>query len=505
MSAPDQVVILGASGDLTRRKLIPALARLDADPRPPAGFSILGVSRSEMSDEQFRGQLADGVPPDLRDAFESLAGRIFYHRGDASERASIDALSQRLDALPGGREAGRLFYLSLKPDLFPITVGILGAAGLLHAWGREEGFRRVVVEKPFGRDLASAQALNRELHLVLQEEQIYRIDHYLGKETVQNLLGFRFHNAIFEQLWNRHHVELVQITVAETIGVEHGRGGYYDGTGALRDVVQNHMLQVLALVAMEPPSTLTADAIRGQKVEVLRALQHPDADERHLSVVRGRYGAGAVNGEAVRAYRDEEGLAEDSLTETFVALRAGIDNWRWSGVPFLLRHGKRLAQRFTEVQVQFRRPPLQLFNRPKDMDETEFRRLLRDGALCLIRPNILTLRLQPQEAIRLSFGVKQPGSTLDMSPATMDFDYLEHFGQKPPNAYERLLADALLGDQTLFLRGDEIEASWRYADAVRADWQGARPPPLHEYEAGSWGPKEADHLFGDFQGSWPRG
>jgi glucose-6-phosphate 1-dehydrogenase len=505
MSAPDQIVIFGASGDLTRRKLIPALARLDADPRPPAGFSILGVSRSEMSDEQFRGQLAEGVPPDLRDAFKGLEARISYHRGDASEGASIDALSKRLDALPGGREAGRLFYLSLKPDLFPVTVGALGAAGLLHAWGRGEGFRRVVIEKPFGRDLASAQALNRELHLVLQEEQIYRIDHYLGKETVQNLLGFRFHNAIFEPLWNRHHVELVQITVAETIGVEHGRGRYYDATGALRDMVQNHMLQVLALVAMEPPSTLAADAIRGQKVEVLRALQHPDVDEKLPSVVLGRYAAGAVGGEAVRAYRDEEGLAEDSLTETFVALRAGIENWRWSGVPFLLRHGKRLAQRFTEVQVQFRTPPLQLFNRPKDMDEAEYRGLLRDGLLCQMRPNILTLRLQPQEAIRLSFGVKQPGSTLDMSPATMDFDYLEHFGQEPPDAYERLLADALLGDQTLFLRGDEIEASWRYADAVRAGWQGPRSPLLYEYEAGSWGPEEADQLFGNCQGSWPRG
>ncbi len=505
MSAPDQVVIFGASGDLTRRKLIPALAQLDADARPPKGFSIVGVSRSEMSDEQFRAQLAEALPQELHQAFEGVAPRIFYHRGDSSQRASIDVLSRRLDELPGGREAGRLFYLSLKPDLFPVTVGSLGAAGLLQAWGTEEGFRRIVVEKPFGRDFASARALNRELHLVLQEEQIYRIDHYLGKETVQNLLGFRFHNAIFEPLWNRHHVELVQITVAQTIGIEHGRGEYYDDTGALRDMVQNHMLQVLALIAMEPPSTLAADAIRGQKVEVLRALRHPDSDERHRSVVRGRYGAGTVAGEAVRAYHDEDGVAESSLTETFVALRAGIDNWRWSGVPFLLRHGKRMRQRFTEVQVQFRTPPIQLFNQPKDMDPREYRRLLRDGALCQIRPNALTLRLQPQEAIRLSFGVKEPGSTMDMAPATMDFEYHDHFGKAPPDAYERLLADALLGDQTLFLRSDEIEASWQYADAVRADFDDSRPPLLHEYEAGTWGPEEADHLFGDCQGSWSRG
>ncbi len=507
MSSPDQIVILGASGDLTVRMLLPALASLASQGRPPAAFSVLGVARRPKSDDEFRDELREGMPAALREAFDALAPRVSYQAADVSNPGDLKELRRRVDALPGGGETGRLFYLALKPDLFGRTVDGLCRAGLLGRrcgdGGEGASWRRVVVEKPFGRDLSSARRLNAELHEHLDEEQIYRIDHYLGKETVQNLLGFRFHNAIFEPLWNRHHVELVQITVAEDIGVGRGRASYYDTTGAVRDMLQNHILQILALIAMEPPASLAPEAIRDQKVAVLRGLHGGDHEHVARNSVRARYGAGTVAGEPVPGYLEEEGVPADSTTETYVAVRAEIDTWRWSGVPFLLRHGKRLPRKTSEVRVQFRTAPLQLFNRPAGMSEVEFRRRLKDGSLCQLRPNVLTLSLQPREAIALSFGVKSPGSAMVMAPAELSFDYRERFGEATAPAYERLLLDALLGDPTLFLRSDEIEASWRYADEMRSAWD-REHVPVREYEAGTWGPPEADDLFYGCEGGWSR-
>lgn len=505
MKTPIQIVILGASGDLTMRKLMPALVQLAADGRLPADFQVVGVSRRPMRDDAFRARIRAALPAGLQPAFDAIAPRVAYHAADVSDVDALIALGARLDALPGGADAGRLFYLALKPELYGPTAQQLSASGLVTMRvGVMPAFRRIVVEKPFGHDLQSAKELNSELHGLLREDQIYRIDHYLGKETVQNLLGFRFHNAIFEPLWNRDHIELVQITVAEDIGVEHGRAGYYDTTGALRDMLQNHMLQVLALVAMEPPVSLDPEAIRDQKVHVLHGLHAPDPDEVAARTVRARYAAGTVGGVAVPGYLDEEGVPTGSRTETYVAVRAEIDTWRWNGVPFFLRHGKRLPKRFTEVQVQFRTPPLQLFNRPEGMSPNAYRRALQDGSLCQIRPNVLTLSIQPREAISLSFGVKRPGSAMVMAPARLDFDYRDAFDTPSAPAYERLLLDAILGDATLFLRADEIEASWRFTDDLLDGWARA-DAPLREYPAGGWGPEQADALFNGCEGGWSRG
>ncbi len=501
-----QLVIFGASGDLTRRKLIPALVRLEAEGGLDDSVCIVGVSRSAKSDSQYREELAGHMPSELAEPFERLRSRIFYHSADVTVAADVEGLRARLDAMPSGETAGRLFYLSLKPELFSKTLKSLGEARMLKTQTRHSPvWRRVVVEKPFGHDVESAEKLNECMHEYLREDQIYRIDHYLGKETVQNILGFRFHNTIFEPLWNRHHIELIQITVAEDIGVEKGRAGFYDENGAMRDVVQNHMLQLLALIAMEAPATLDGDDIRNQKVEVLRALHCPDVTDVAKQSVRARYVAGEVAGESVIGYLDEEGVPEGSDTETYVALRADVDNWRWSGVPFMLRHGKRMHKKFTEIKVQFRTPPVQLFNRPDGVSESEFRRKLREGSLCQTRPNVLTISIQPQEELTLSFGVKTPGADMIMAPAKLSFNYEDHFKNDSAPAYQRLLLDALNGDPTLFLRADEIDASWRYTDEVIRGWKAEGGPPLVEYKAGSNGPAEADELFIGCQGGWSRG
>ncbi|HNX94265.1 MAG TPA: glucose-6-phosphate dehydrogenase [Holophaga sp.] len=490
---PIQVVIFGASGDLTARKLVPALSHL-AEKGSPA-FQLVGVARRPMDDDGFRALLCERLAPEDQAAFAALSDRVHYISGDVGHPEDLERIRTALDALPEGSRAGRLFYLSLKPDLFIPAVESLGRAGMLKQSAPSEPWRRVIVEKPFGRDLASARTLDFALHAWLREDQIYRIDHYLGKETVQNLFALRFNNAIFEPLWNREHIELVQITVAEEVGMENGRAGYYDTVGALRDMVQNHMLQVLAMIAMEPPSSLDPETLRDQKVNVLKSLRLPA--DCTAACVHARYGA--ANGQS--GYLEEPGVSTDSRTETYVALRLELDNWRWAGVPFLLRHGKRLKQRFTEVKVHFRIPPIQLFDR---VDEAEPLRLA-DGTVCRLRPNHLTLSIQPREAMSLSFGVKAPGAGMGMVPAELRFDYKDRFGVATPPAYERLLLDAIQGDPTLFLRTDEVEAGWRFADALRARWEASDAGPLLEYPSGSWGPAEADALFRGCEGSWSRG
>jgi len=488
-------VIFGATGDLARRKLLPALINLAGRRALPDRFMVLAVGRTPMSDEAYRENIARGVsefcPPTTDPAAWTWLGpRVFYAFETLDTPASYESIGHRLDGLEGapGHRAGRLFYLATPPDAMADIVLQLGAAGLLKE--APDAWRRVVFEKPFGRDLASALELNRQLALELAETQIYRIDHYLGKETVQNIMALRFGNGLFEPVWNRRYIDHVQITVAETVGVE-DRGGYYDRSGALRDMVQNHLFQLLALTAMEPPISLSAEAVRNERVKVLHAIPAFTEASVRSDVVRGQYGPGTSGGSPVQGYRSEPKVQPASATETYLALRLSIDNWRFAGVPFYLRTGKRLPARVSEIAIQFNRPPLHLYQEA--------------GAVAgAAEPNLLLVRIQPSEGISLQFQAKIPGGEVRLGTVTMAFNYADYFARTPETGYETLLEDCMTGDQTLFHRADMVTAGWR-AVAPILDMVGAQPDALlHAYPAGSWGPAAADALVTRDGRSWRR-
>jgi glucose-6-phosphate 1-dehydrogenase len=484
---PTALIIFGASGDLTRRKLLPALYHLSRGQRLPARFAVIGVARSPMTDDAFRQQLHDSLKEfaglDAPDQVSTaLAREMAYVHGEMDDPALYDRLKACLT--DRGAPHGALFYLAIPPTVYGTVVRHLGAAGLTRSEG---AWRRVIVEKPFGTDLASARALNDELHAHLDETQIFRIDHSLGKETVQNLLVFRFANGMFEPVWNRRYIDHVQITAAETVGVER-RANYYEGAGALRDMVQNHLMQVLALIAMEPPIAFSAENVRDRKLDVLASIQPViDNDDSTSNVVRAQYSAGWVNGAEVPGYREEDGVARNSTTETYVALRLQLDSWRWAGVPFYLRTGKRLPKRTTEIAIQFRRPPLHIF---KKISPTA------------IASNLLIVNVQPDEGISVRFEAKLPGSRLQLAPVMMNFRYGSAFGIAVPEAYETLLLDAMLGDPTLFARHDFVETSWSLITPIHEAWAASGAAQIPTYEAGEWGPEEANAMMAADRRRW---
>jgi len=465
---PFTIVIFGATGDLTHRKIVPALYTLWADGLLPEQFNIIGFARRDWTDETFRAEMLSGLQqfgrlPFDQARWEKFAPNLHYHRSEFDQAVGYPSLAAKIDQLDNGVSSNRLFYLATPPDAYPAIVKHLGEAGLNH---NPAGWARIIIEKPFGRDLQSAVALNEEVHQVFTEDQVYRIDHYLGKETVQNLIVFRFANAIFEPVWNRNYIDHVQITVAETVGVE-SRAGYYDTAGVGRDMLQNHMLQLLTFMAMEPPYAFDARALRDEKMKILQALRPIQLSDTLIGQYLG--------------YRTEKGVAAKSKTPTYAAMKLFIDNWRWQGVPFFLRTGKQLADKTTEISIEFKRPPHSLF--PLEAGEQ-------------LTPNVLSLCIQPDEGMHLRFNAKVPGAGMKRQTVDMDMRYVDDIHAPLPEAYERLILDAIQGDAALFTRADEIELAWQAIDPVITDWETGRVP-LFFYEPGSWGPYEAVRFLGD--------
>ncbi len=494
VAPPAVLVVFGASGDLTSRKLMPAIEHLALRRLLPPAFAVVGVARTEMDDDEFRDRMrtavekAGGGGDDADHVWEAFAGAFRYVAGDYADDSTYASLKQVLDELDRERGTGgsRLYYLATPPATFPLIARHLGEVGLNRP-PRDDAFVRLVIEKPFGHDQASAAELDAVIHRSFDESQVYRIDHYLGKETVQNVLALRFANAIFEPVWNRRYVDHVQVTVAESLGVGH-RGSFYEQAGALRDIVQNHVMQVLSLTLMEPPATFDPNAIRDEKVKALRAVNPFTVEDVRTEVVRAQYRRGWVEGEEVPGYHEEEGVHPHSLRETYVAMKVEVDNWRWAGVPFYVRTGKRLPKRVTEVAMQFKSVP----HLPFASDQAEG-----------LDPDALVVRIQPDEGITLRFGAKVPGQAFRVRSVSMDFFYGAAFLEEPPEAYERLLLDALVGDPTLFIRSDEVAQAWRICDPLLAAWE-EEDVPLAAYEAGTWGPAEADALLARDGRRWRR-